>query len=388
MKFLRNKKSKRIHEKIAMSLSVVMLLTTLCSSEGMFLDLLKGEFFFASQQELNEVNQELNNLQEEQDAVKAELEAKMEELTDLLADKEILEKDMELTQAAIEQAEIDLEAAKQKEAESYAAMKLRIQYMYENSTQDSLINAIFNANGITDMINRVEYVSQVHKSDRQLLDEYKAKVEEVELLASSLEANMNELLTMQEIYQHQEKEIESAVATLKRKSKNYDSQIASAKSKAQKIAEEIREANEAIASGSTSSSGGSSGASGLTGSSDPSYATGVSGQSVVNFALQYVGYPYRYGGNSLTNGCDCSGFVKLVFANFGITTPRQSQAFKRIGQAVSFENMRAGDIVVYPGHVAIYIGNGKIVEAQSSRAGITCNRSVTCSTITAIRRIL
>ncbi|MBQ2705905.1 MAG: C40 family peptidase [Agathobacter sp.] len=388
MKFLRNKKSKGIHEKIAMSLSVVLLLTTLCSSEGMFLDLLKGEFFFASQQELNEVNQELNNLQEEQDAVKAELEAKMEELTDLLADKEILEKDMELTQAAIEQAEIDLEAAKQKEAESYAAMKLRIQYMYENSTQDSLINAIFNANGITDMINRVEYVSQVHKSDRQLLDEYKAKVEEVELLASSLEANMNELLTMQEIYQHQEKEIESAVATLKRKSKNYDSQIASAKSKAQKIAEEIREANEAIASGSTSSSGGSSGASGLTGSSDPSYATGVSGQSVVNFALQYVGYPYRYGGNSLTNGCDCSGFVKLVFANFGITTPRQSQAFKRIGQAVSFENMRAGDIVVYPGHVAIYIGNGKIVEAQSSRAGITCNRSVTCSTITAIRRIL
>ena len=388
MKFLRNKKSKRIHEKIAMSLSVVLLLTTLCSSEGMFLDLLKGEFFFASQQELNEVNQELNNLQEEQDAVKAELEAKMEELTDLLADKEILEKDMELTQAAIEQAEIDLEAAKQKEAESYAAMKLRIQYMYENSTQDSLINAIFNANGITDMINRVEYVSQVHKSDRQLLDEYKAKVEEVELLASSLEANMNELLTMQEIYQHQEKEIESAVATLKRKSKNYDSQIASAKSKAQKIAEEIREANEAIASGSTSSSGGSSGASGLTGSSDPSYATGVSGQSVVNFALQYVGYPYRYGGNSLTNGCDCSGFVKLVFANFGITTPRQSQAFKRVGQAVSFENMRAGDIVVYPGHVAIYIGNGKIVEAQSSRAGITCNRSVTCSTITAIRRIL
>lgn len=388
MKFLRNKKSKRIHEKIAMSLSVVLLLTTLCSSEGMFLNLLKGEFFFASQQELNEVNQELNNLQEEQDAVKAELEAKMEELTDLLADKEILEKDMELTQAAIEQAEIDLEAAKQKEAESYAAMKLRIQYMYENSTQDSLINAIFNANGITDMINRVEYVSQVHKSDRQLLDEYKAKVEEVELLASSLEANMNELLTMQEIYQHQEKEIESAVATLKRKSKNYDSQIASAKSKAQKIAEEIREANEAIASGSTSSSGGSSGASGLTGSSDPSYATGVSGQSVVNFALQYVGYPYRYGGNSLTNGCDCSGFVKLVFANFGITTPRQSQAFKRIGQAVSFENMRAGDIVVYPGHVAIYIGNGKIVEAQSSRAGITCNRSVTCSTITAIRRIL
>jgi len=364
------------------------MITTLCSPDGIGFYFLKSEEFFASQQELNEVNQELNNLQEEQEAVKEELEAKMEELTDLLADKEILEKDMELTQAAIEQAEIDLEAAKQKEQASYEAMKLRIQYMYENSTQDSMINAIFNAKGITDLINRVEYVSQVHKSDRQLFDEYKAKVEEVELLASSLEANMNELLTMQEIYKHQEKEIESAVATLKRKSKDYDSQIASAKRKAQKIANEIREANEAIASGATSGNSGSSGSGGLTGSSDPSYATGVSGQSVVNFALQYVGYPYRYGGYSLTNGCDCSGFVKLVFANFGITTPRQSQAFKRVGQEVSFENMRAGDIVVYPGHVAIYIGNGKIVEAQSTRAGITCNRSVTCSTITAIRRIL
>ena len=126
----------------------------------------------------------------------------------------------------------------------------------------------------------------------------------------------------------------------------------------------------------------------MTGSSDPAFTTGVSGQDVVNFALQYVGYPYKYGGNSLTNGCDCSGFVKLVFANFGISTPRQSQAFKRVGQPVSYENLRAGDIVVYPGHVAIYIGNGNIVEAQSSRAGITCNRRVNCATITAIRRIL
>jgi len=396
MKFFKAKKSKRTKGIIAIGLAFVVMFTTLCSQEGMVLDFLKGESFFASQQELNEVNEQLEALEEEQEAVEAELESKMEELTDLLADKEILEKDMEMTRAAIAQAEIDLEEAKQKEQASYEAMKLRIQYMYENSTQDSIFSAVFNSNGIADMINRVEYVSQVHKSDRQLLDEYKAKVEEVELLASSLEANMNELLTMQEIYKHQEKEIESAVAVLKRQSRNYESQIASARQKAQQIAEDIRKENEAIASGNTSnttnnseSSSNSNTNSGyLTGTSDPSYTTGVSGQDVVNFALKYVGYPYKFGGNSLTNGCDCSGFVKLVFANFGITTPRQSQAFKRVGQAVSFENIKAGDIVVYPGHVAIYIGNGKIVEAQSSRAGITCNRSVTCSTITAIRRIL
>lgn len=395
MKFFCSKRSKRIQKITAAFLVVGVLLTTFLSSEVQVLDFLNGEEIFASQQELNEVQQQLNELEEEQAEIEAELDAKMEELTGLLADKEILETDMALTQAAIDQAALDLEVAKQKEAESYEAMKLRIQYMYENSTQSSIFDAILNANGITDLINRVEYVSQVHKTDRELLDAYKAKVEEVELLASSLEANMNELLTLEEIYKNQEQEIEAAMAVLEEKSKDYDTQIASAKKKAKKIANEIREANEAIAnqnsgSGSSGSSSKPSTSGGyLTDSSyDPAYSTGVSGEQVVSFALQYVGYPYKYAGNSLTNGCDCSGFVKLVFANFGITTPRRSADFKSIGQPVAFENLKAGDIVVYPGHVAIYIGNGNIVEAQSSRAGITCNRRVTCSTITAIRRVL
>lgn len=371
-----------------------ILFTTMFSKEEFVLGFLNGENVFASQQELNQVQQQLEELEEEQAQVEAELDAKMEELTGLLADKEILESDMALTQAAIDQAALDLEEAKRKEAESYEAMKLRIQYMYENSTQNSILDAVLKADGITDLINRVEYVSQVHKTDRELLDAYKAKVEEVELLASSLEANMNELLTLQEIYKNQEKEIESAMAVLEQKSKDYDSQIASAKKQAKKIADEIREANDVIANQGTGNSGSSSKPPSTSGgyltdpSYDPAYSSGVSGEQVVSFALQYVGYPYKYGGNSLTNGCDCSGFVKLVFANFGITTPRQSQLFKTVGQPVAFENLRAGDIVVYPGHVAIYIGNGNIVEAQSSRAGITCNRRVTCSTITAIRRIL
>lgn len=378
MKFLCSKKSKKRK-------GILAVVLVLC--------FLTGEAAFASQQELNRVQEELEELEEEQAAVEEELNAKMEELTGLLADKEILENDMVLTQAAIEQAEIDLEIAKEKEAASYEAMKLRIQYMYENSTKNSIIDAVINAKGITDLLNRVEYVSQVHKTDRELLESYKAEVEEVELLASSLEANMNELLTLQEIYNHQQAEIESAVAVLKEKSENYESQIASAERRAKQIAEEIREANEAIANqtqggGSTTQTPSTSGGYMTDSSYDPAYTTGVTGEQVVNFALQYVGYPYKYGGNSLTNGTDCSGFVKLVFANFGITTPRQSQLFKTIGQPVAFENLRAGDIVVYPGHVAIYIGNGKIVEAQSSRAGITCNRSVTCNTITAIRRIL
>ena len=113
----------------------------------------------------------------------------------------------------------------------------------------------------------------------------------------------------------------------------------------------------------------------------------VPGEVLVEKAKQFIGTPYVYGGMSPA-GFDCSGFVNQVFKHFGISVPRQSQAFKTVGKAVSFDNLKAGDIVVYPGHVAIYIGNGCIVEAQSSSAGITSNRSVKCSTITAIRRVL
>ena len=120
------------------------------------------------------------------------------------------------------------------------------------------------------------------------------------------------------------------------------------------------------------------------------YGQGVSDVrvSLVSYATQFVGNPYVWGGNSLTNGVDCSGFVHLVYAHFGISTPRYSQAFKSVGQPVSYQNIQAGDVVVYPGHVAIYIGNGNIVEAQSTRAGITNSRPVNCHTITAIRRLV
>mgnify|MGYP002445056744 CR=1 FL=1 len=124
------------------------------------------------------------------------------------------------------------------------------------------------------------------------------------------------------------------------------------------------------------------------GGKNPSASTGVSGSSVVSYAMQFVGNPYVWAGNSLTNGVDCSGFVHEVYAHFGISTPRYSQAFKSVGQAVSFDNIQPGDVVVYPGHVAIYAGGGVIVEAQSTKAGITANRSVQCHTILAIRRLV
>ncbi len=110
------------------------------------------------------------------------------------------------------------------------------------------------------------------------------------------------------------------------------------------------------------------------------------GKEVVTFANQFIGNPYVYGGMSLTNGTDCSGFVKAVYANFGVTLPHSSYGMRHVGYEVSYDEMREGDIVCYPGHVGIYAGNGQIVNAVDEAHGIKFS-SVNYTTIICIRRI-
>ena len=115
--------------------------------------------------------------------------------------------------------------------------------------------------------------------------------------------------------------------------------------------------------------------------------SGGSGSSVVNYASQFVGNPYVYGGSSLTNGTDCSGFVMSVYSAFGVSLPHSSSADRSVGYAVSTDDMQPGDIVCYSGHVAIYAGNGTIVHASNPRTGITYG-NVNYRQILAVRRVL
>ena len=95
------------------------------------------------------------------------------------------------------------------------------------------------------------------------------------------------------------------------------------------------------------------------------------GEEIAAYAKKYVGYKYVYGGTSLTNGADCSGFVMSVYANFGVSLPHSSAADRNVGYDVGgIENAIPGDIVCYSGHVALYIGNGQIVHASTSKTGI------------------
>ena len=145
-----------------------------------------------------------------------------------------------------------------------------------------------------------------------------------------------------------------------------------------KKAEEERKAAEAAAAASQakkkSTSGSSSNSSSSASQAPAMTVSGGSeyGNAVANYALQFVGNPYVYGGSSLTNGTDCSGFVMSVYSNFGISLPHSSSADRKVGYEVEggLANAQPGDLICYSGHVALYIGNGQIVHASTAKTGI------------------
>ena len=146
---------------------------------------------------------------------------------------------------------------------------------------------------------------------------------------------------------------------------------------ARKAAEAAQKKRGKTQKGSSSSGGGSS-------YSAPGSSTG---SAVANYALQFVGNPYVYGGSSLTNGTDCSGFVMSVYRNFGVSLPHSSGADRSVGYSVGgVANAQPGDIICYSGHVGIYIGNGQIVHASTARTGIKVS-NVSYRSVLAVRRI-
>ena len=189
-----------------------------------------------------------------------------------------------------------------------------------------------------------------------------------------------------------ERQAAARAAEEARKAREAEAARAAAEQEAARRAAEKQEAKKSGAGSSSgssagSSSGGSAGSGSGSSAGQSAQTASPNGQAVVDYARQFLGNPYVYGGNSLTNGTDCSGFVKGVYAAFGINLPRTSAEQRSVGYAVSLSEIQPGDIVCYSGHVGIYAGNNTLIHASNEKTGITLTSPVTYRSVLAVRRI-
>lgn len=353
-----------------------------------------------AEKNLNDVNKKIDNLENKKEEIEGELDTKNEELVNLMVDVGILEKEIDQNEKQLKQVKKDLKTAQKNEKKQYQAMKKRIKFMYERG-DSAVISSLLESKSMADMLNRVEYFNEVYDYDRNLLDNYEKTRKQVEDLKAQVEDEKKELETAKDDLKQQQKQLETAMANLRSQQANADTQIANAKNLASEYQKTITEQNkiiqqqQAAAAASGRSSGGSGGtskpnsnASVPGGNLNPPKTTNVSGSDVVNYAMQFVGKPYVWGGKDPNTGADCSGFTSYVYAHFGISIPSFSGAQRSCGQEVSYANAQAGDLICYAGHVAIYMGGGKIVHAKGTAYGIVGNDNATYKTIITVRRLL
>ena len=340
---------------------------------------------------LNEVNKSITAIENKRKEVQSQLKGLNADLVETMLTLEALETDLEIKQEEITAAQEEYDYFKALEEEQYESMKLRIQYMYEKGSND-YISMILEAKSISDLLNRADFARDVSDYDDEKLQEYQEIKDKVAETKAVLEEEKAELEEVQEAQMVYKTELDKKISSAKSKSANFESQLKEAQRQAESYketikqqtamikqleAEEARRAEEAKraeennnSSDEDSKQGSSSGSSSSSAGSSVSASGSGLGVEIANYALRFVGNPYVSGGTSLTNGADCSGFTWAVHKHFGISIPRISRDQAVGGKNVSISAVQAGDIIYYGNHVAIYIGNGKVVHASTRETGI------------------
>lgn len=464
-----------MHKKIlTISLALAMSISPAASVYADREDDLRHEQAWTAEQ-LDAAYAQIDNMYARKQQLAAEINSLDADLVNVMVSIQTLENDIASKESDINVTKGNIKKAEKGQKKQYAAMKKRIQYLYENGGDAAWFQMMLASDDLSDMLNKAENVQGMYDYDRESLEKYANTVKEIKNLKEKYQQEKAELEGMKQEQEAEQANLQVAIDERRASSADCDNEIAYAQQMANEYAalieqqqaeieqiqaekeaariaaeqaaaeaaaaeeaaraeaeaeaeydEDESEDDEYVEDGDSEEDGtedideeggeDSDSEDGSYDESDESSDDGVesedndseandgykeesgeesdgsqeesSSSSVVDYATQFVGNPYVWGGTSLTNGADCSGFVQSVYNNFGVSLPRTSYEQQNAGREVSYSEAQPGDLICYGGHVAIYMGNGKIVHASNSRDGIKISDNAAYRTILSVRRLV
>ena len=347
-----------------------------------------------TKQELAGLNDKIDTLSDEQDLIYEKMDDIKSEIINTMTEIGMLEAQIAQKEIDIAQMQEEYEAAVEKQAEQESSMALNIRLMYEKGNT-SLLQMILESKSFGEMLNKLAFAQSVYDYDRQRLEEYKDHKQYVHDVWDQLEAEKAGLEADKLVLEQQKAYCDELMAELEKEAADYDSLIASAKRAAKEQEKILKEEQKQLKKlqdeekrkqqlsnlmnqnfASTS----------YTDIVDAASGSDV-GKQIAKYGLQFIGNPYVWGGTSLTNGADCSGFTYRIYKDFGYNISRTSLQQRSDGTSVKYEDAQPGDLICYSGHVGLYIGGGYIVHASNERTGIKVSKA-TYRKILSVRRIL
>lgn len=350
------------------------------------------------QEILEQLEDQVDSLVGEQDVLFEQIDDLNAEIINVLASIALLEDEIAQKEQDIAVKQQEYEEAKKVQEEQEAAMAQRIKLSYEQGSTTSLLSRILEGFSFAEILNRVTYAESVYDYDSKMLRQYEQTKNEVHKMWEQLETEKANLQADKAALEEEKKYCDELKAELQAKAEDYDALIAQAERDAKTAKQNLKKEQQELEKMKEEERRRKALEDAMNKEYDTDYNELIDaaygselGKKIAKFGCQYIGNKYVYGGTSLTNGIDCSGFTYRVYQNFGYDLPRTSYSQRSSGVSVKYEDAQPGDLICYSGHVGIYIGGGYIVHASNSKpypqGGIKVNKA-NYRTILAVRRII